>query len=130
MGGGFAVAEQAQRAKVVEIALAPAFGYGADMVGVPEAAARGDGLHAVEAETGGAGGAPGSFERVVGSDRVDVAVGADAVVAGEHLVAEIAGIGAEPPLVDAIVGAERATAFGENFEVAPPAEGETVGAQR
>ena len=48
MRGGFAVAGEAEGAQVVEVALAAAFGYGADVVGVPERAAGGDGLHAVE----------------------------------------------------------------------------------
>jgi len=39
LGGGFAVAEKAEGAEVVEIALATAFGYGSDMVGVPQASA-------------------------------------------------------------------------------------------
>jgi hypothetical protein len=44
-------------------------------------------------EAGGAGWAAGSFEGVVGGDGVDVADGADAVIAGEDLVAEIAAEG-------------------------------------
>ncbi len=63
-------------------------------------------------ETGGTGGASGSFEGVVGGDGVDRADGADAVVAGEDLVAQVAGIGPETPLVDTVVGAEGAAAFG------------------
>jgi hypothetical protein len=35
LGGGFAVAEETKGAEVVEVALAAAFGYGADVVGVP-----------------------------------------------------------------------------------------------
>jgi hypothetical protein len=35
LGGGLAVAEEAEGAEVVEVALAAAFGYGADVVGVP-----------------------------------------------------------------------------------------------
>jgi hypothetical protein len=35
LGGGFAVAEEAKGAEVVEVALASAFGYGTDVVGVP-----------------------------------------------------------------------------------------------
>ena len=35
LGGGFAVAEETEGAEVVEVALAAAFGYGADVVGVP-----------------------------------------------------------------------------------------------
>ena len=128
MGCGFAMAEEAEGAEVVEVALAAAFGYGADVVGVPEAAAGGDGLHAVEMEACGAGGAAGSSEGVVGGDGVDAADGADAVVAGEDLVAKVAGVGAETPLVDAVVAAEGATAFGDDFEIAPATEGQFVGA--
>jgi hypothetical protein len=35
LGGGFAVAEKTEGAEVVEVALASAFGYVADVVGVP-----------------------------------------------------------------------------------------------
>jgi hypothetical protein len=35
LGGGFAVAEETEGAEIVEVALASAFGYGADVVGVP-----------------------------------------------------------------------------------------------
>ena len=122
------MAEEAEGAEVVEVALSAAFGYGADVVGVPETAAAGDGLHAVEAQAGGASGASGSLERVVGGDGVDVADGTDAAVAGEYLVAEVAGVGAETPLVDAVVAAKGAAAFGEDFQVAPAAEGKAVGA--
>ena len=128
MSGDFAVAEEAEGAEVREIALTSAFGYGADVVGVPEAAAGGDGLHAVEMKAGGAGWASGSFECVVGGDGVDVADGADAAITGEDLVAEIAGVGAKTPLVDAVVAAEGTAAFGEDFEIAPAAEREVVGA--
>jgi hypothetical protein len=55
---------------------------------------------------------------------------ADAAVAGEDLIAQVAGIGAETPLVDAVVGTEGAAAFGEDFEFAPAAEREVVGASR
>ena len=130
LGGRFAVARQAQRTEVVEVALAATLGYGTDVVGVPETAAGSDGLHAVEAEAGGAGGASGSFEGVESCDGVDLADGADASVAGEDLVAEVAGVGADTPLVDAVVGAKGAAAFGQDLEVAPAAEGQVVGAAR
>lgn len=123
LSGGFAVAEEAEGAEVQEVALASAFGYGADVVGVPQAAAGGDGLHAVEMEAGGSGRTSGSLECVVGGDGVDVAGGADAAVASEDQVAKVAGVGAETPLVDTVVGAEGAAAFGEDFEFAPATEG-------
>jgi hypothetical protein len=120
------MAEEAEGAEVVEVALTATLGYGTNVVGVPEAAAGGDGFHAVEAKASGAGGASGSFEGVVGGKGVDGADGADAVVAGEDLVAEVAWVGTEAPLVDAVVAAEGAAAFGENLEIAPTAEGEIV----
>jgi hypothetical protein len=130
LGGGFAVTEEAEGAEVVEVALAAAFGDWANVVGIPEAAAGGDGLHAVETKTGGAGGAAGSLEGVVGGDGVDGAGGTDASIAGEDLVAEVAGVGAETPLVDAVVAAEGAAALGEDFEFAPATEGQVVGSER
>jgi len=77
-----------------------------------------------------AGRTTGSFEGVISGDGVDAADGADAAVAGEDLVAEIAGVGAETPLVDAVVAAEGAAAFGEDLEFAPAAEGEITGPAR
>lgn len=74
-------------------------------------------------QAGGSGWASGSFEGVIGGDGVDFADGADAAVASEDLVAEIAGIGAETPLVDAVVGTEGAAAFGHDLQVAPTTEG-------
>jgi hypothetical protein len=44
------------------------------------------------------------------------------------MVAEVAGVGAEAPLVDAVVAAEGAAAFGEDLEIAPAAQRKTVGA--
>jgi len=122
------VTEEAEGAEVIEITLAAAFGYGADVVGIPEAAAGGDRLHSIEAEAGGAGWTPGAFKCVVGGDGVDAAGRADATVAGKNLIAEVAGVGAQTPLVDAVLRAEGAAAFGEDFELAPAAEGQVVGA--
>ena len=130
MGGGFAVTEEAEGAEVVEVALAATFGYGTDVIGIPETAAGGDGLHAVEAQAGGAGGTSRALEGVVGGNGVDGADAADAAVAGEDLLAKVAGVGAETPLMDAVVAAEGAAAFGEDFEFAPAAERQAIGAER
>ena len=130
LGGGFAVAEETEGAEVVEIALASALGDWEDVVGVPERSSAGDGLHAVEREAGDASGATAAFEGVVDGNGIGLAENADTVIAGEDLVAEIAGVGAETPLVDAVVAAEGAAAFGEDFEVAPAAEGQVVRSKR
>jgi len=126
LGRGFAVAEETERTDVVQIALAAALGYGQDVVRVPEAAAAGDGFHAIKTETGGSGWASGALESSVGGDGVDMAGGAKATVAGEDLVAEIPGVGAETPLVDAVVAAKRAATLGENLKLAPAAERQTI----
>jgi hypothetical protein len=120
------VAEEAEGTEVIEVALAAAFGYGEDVVGVPEGAAGGDGFEAVEAQASDTAGTAGPFEGRVGGDGVDVADGAEAAVAGEDLVAEVAGVGAETPLVDTVAGAEGAAPRGEDLEVAPAAEWEAV----
>jgi hypothetical protein len=127
LGGGFAMAGKAEGAEVVEVTLASAFGDGKDVVGVPEGAAAGDGPHAVEAEAGGAIAAASAFECGKDGDGVGLAQGADAAIAGEDLVTEVAGVGAEAMLMDAVFGAEGTAAGGEDFEVAPAAEGKMVG---
>lgn len=100
------------------------------MVGVPEGAACTDGLQPVQREAGETIGATRALERGVDGDRVGVTQGADASVASENLIAEVARVGAETPLVNAVVGTEGTAAFGEDFEVAPAAEWEIVGAAR
>ena len=115
---------------IIQITLAATLGYRQDVVCVPEAAAAGDRLHAVETETGGSCRASGAFESGVSGNGVDVAYGAAATVAGKDLITEIAGVGAETPLVDAVVAAESTAAFGENLKLAPAAEGQTIWACR
>src|SRR5260370_1566 len=124
------MAEEAEGAQVVEVALAAALGNGEDVVGVPQAAAAGDGLHAVEAETGGSRCSSGAFQDVVSGYGVDAAGGAASAIAYEDLIAEVAGVGAHSPLVDAVVGAEGAAAFCDDLEIAPAAEREAVGSGR
>ncbi len=71
--GRLAVARHAQGAEVVEVALAAAFGYGEDVVGVPQRAATVDRFHPVKGQAGDARLAAGAFERVEDSDRIGVA---------------------------------------------------------
>ncbi len=126
VGGDLAVAWEAEGAEVVEVALAAAFSDGADVVGVPEGAAGGDGLQAPKLEGFDASGAAGALEVGVGGDGVGGAEGAEAAVAGEDVIAEVAGVGAETPLVNAEIGAEGAAARGEDLHEAPAAERATV----
>lgn len=120
------MAEEAEGAQVIEVALTTAFGYGTDVVGIPEGTTGGDGGHAVESQAGDPSRAAGSLEGIVGGDGVDVAEGADATVAGEDLIAEVSGVGAETPLMDAVIRAKGAAAFGEDLELAPAAESKAI----
>jgi hypothetical protein len=121
------MAEEAEGADVVEVALAASFGDSQDVIGIPQAAAAGDGLHTVEAETGSASRAAGAPEGGVGGDGVDATDGAATAIACEDLVAEVARVCTQPPLVDTVVAAEGAAAFRENLKLAPAAKGQAVG---
>ena len=127
MRGNLAVARQAESSEVVEVALAAALGYWEHVVSIPQRAAAGNGLHPVEGEAGDSGFASGSLERGVDGDGIGLAEVADSAVAGKNLVAEVAGVGAKPPLVDTVVRAEGATALGKDLELAPAAERQGVG---
>ncbi len=128
--GCLAMADEAEGADVVEVALAAAFGDRDNVVRIPERVAAGDGRHAVETQTFGAGLAAGSLERGEDAYGVSPAVCADAMIAGEYTLAQVAGVGAQAPLVHAVVGAEGAASFGKNFEFAPAAERQAVGSAR
>lgn len=49
-----------------------------------------------------------------------------ATIAREDLIAKVAGVGADTPLVDAIIAAKRAAPPGKDFEIAPAAEWQAV----
>jgi hypothetical protein len=120
------MAEKAECADIVQVALTSAFAHGEDVICVPETSAAGHGLHAVKAKPRHPSGAASTLEGSVGGDRVDLAGSTASSVAGEDLVAEITWIGAQAPLVDAVVTAEGAAAFRQDLELAPAAERKTV----
>ena len=109
------MAPEAQGAHVGEVAFAAAFDDGYDVVGVPQVAAA----------------APLFFKAAAGGEvelafvfaerfGVEAALRANAVVAGEDLLTEVGGIGAQLPLVDAGRTAERETAARDS-DAAPAA---------
>ena len=128
--GGIAMARNAESAKVVEVALAATLRHRPDVVCVPERAAAGDRLHTVEREAGGAGCSAAALERGINGYRVRLADGAHPVISGKDLVAQVAGVGAQTPLVNAVVGAEGAPSFRKNLELAPAAERPAMIAKR
>ena len=107
-GGRSAVALQAERAHVGEIAFAATLDDGDDVIGIPEMTAK----------------APFFFKLAAGREiefalvftkgfGVEAALGADAVVSGKDLLAEIGGIGAESPFVDAGRATESESSAGD-----------------
>lgn len=123
---GFAMAGDAEGAEIVEIALAASFCDWKNVVSVPQRTAAGNGFHAIEGQSGRARFAAGALERGEDGDGIGLAGGADAAVAGEDLIAKIAGIGTQAPLMHAEVGAEGTPAFSEDLQFAPAAERATV----
>lgn len=119
--------EQTERPEIVEITLAAAFGYGKNVVRIPQAAAAGNALHAIEPEACSSRCASRPLEGVICGDSVDAAKSAAAMIAGEDLIAKISGVGSHTPLVNAVVGAEGATALCNDLKVAPAAERKAIG---
>jgi hypothetical protein len=72
-------------------------------------------------------GSSGEAELAGSSDGVDAAIGADAAITLEYLFANIGGLGAELPLVNAELRAESEAAT-RDFEGTPAAEAATIGA--
>jgi hypothetical protein len=126
--GGFAVAQKAKGAEIVEVALTTALSHWPNMVGIPEAAPRGDGLHAIKPQACGTSSATGSLKCVIGGEGVNRADSTDATITRKDLIAEVAGIGAQTPLMNAVVAAESAAPLGHDLKIAPPAEGQIIGA--
>jgi hypothetical protein len=121
-----AMAKQTQGAEIVEIALSPTFGYRTDVVGIPQGAAGCDGLQSIEAQSGDAGRTSRTFQGVPGCNRVDIAYGAAAAIAGKHLVTKVARVCPKPPLVDAVVAAEGPAPFDHDLKIAPATERKSV----
>ena len=127
MGRLFAMAQQAECAQVVQITLAAAFGHGEDVVGVPERAARRDGTHSIHAQTLFASRAPGTFERGEDGKGIGITDRAPAFIAREDLVAQVPGVRAQAPLMNAEVGTEGSAPLCEDLQIAPTAERKAVG---
>lgn len=95
-----AMTTQAKSADIFEVAFTASFDYGNDVVGVPQSLAR-PCAKAPEVQKGNAMGAPGEAKLACCGNRIDSAEGAHAAIALKHLLAQICGLTAEFPLVDA-----------------------------
>ena len=120
------MAEQAEGADVIQIALTATFTHGQDMVGVPETSAAGHRLHAVEAKSRGPRRPASAFESGIHRDTINLADRATSAITSKDLVTQIARISAKTPLVDAVVAAEGATALCEDLKLAPAAERQAI----
>lgn len=102
MAGNCAMTTQAQSPDVVEIALASAFLYGQNVICIPQALAS-PFFQAPVAHEGKATLAAGPFQPYLLANRIDSAMGANASIPFEDLLAQISGLGPQLPLVHAIV---------------------------
>ena len=118
------MADQAQRAEILEVTFAAAFRDGHDMVGIPKRPAR-EPFEAPVCEQLLPVTPSGPLQFEVCGTGIAVADGANAAFSLEDLLAEIAWVGAKTPFVDAPVRAE-GEAPRRHFEVAPAAERTTV----
>lgn len=116
------MAAEAEGAEIVQVAFAAASGDGENVVGVPEGPAVGEKCGALRAGQ--------AAEAAVLGDRVETAEGADAAVAREDLVTEVARVRPETPLVHAVRRAEGPAAARRHLQGAPAAEGAAVRAGR
>lgn len=91
---------QAEGADVVEVALASAFDYGNDVVGIPQRFARAGAKTPVHQERCAMGTA-GIAELSSSGDGIGFTDSADAAITIEDFFTEIGGLGAQFPLVDA-----------------------------
>ena len=117
------MALEAKSAHVGEVALAAAFGNGDDVVGIPQSFAAAE---IPGGEGTGASGTAEAFDVMKLGGAIETADGAEAAIALEDAFAQVAGVGAELPFLDAPLGAE-GEAAGRDFELAPAAETAAVG---
>jgi hypothetical protein len=121
-----AMANHAQRAQIVQVAFAAAFDHRKNVIGIPQRAA-GEAFQSPLFQELEFVQASCALQLEVAGVSVDTARLADAAVARENLIAKIAGVGTELPLMDAEVGAEGAAPWRRDFKIAPAAKRSSVG---
>lgn len=112
----------------MEVAFAPAFDHGNDVIGVPEAFACAGAQTPLE-QSFQPRHAAQPPELAFGMEAIDAASGAYAAIAFENFFTKVAGIAAQAPLLHAPLRTEGHAAFGD-FEIAPAAKIPAVGASR
>jgi hypothetical protein len=115
---GGAMTLQTQGADVLKIAFAPAFNDGYNVIGVPQSFSRA--LPPTE-RSFQASGAAETFELPLGLQAIDPATGANAAIAFQDSLANVAWIAAEPPFFHAPGGTKRHAAF-RDLQIAPTAQ--------
>ena len=118
--------QKTERTNVIQIALTTTLRYRQDVIGIPEAAPAGDGLHPVQAKTCGTSRPTRTFESSIRSNGIDLAHRTSPTIARKDLIAKIPRVSAETPLVDAVVAAKRSAAFGKNLKIAPAAQRQPI----
>jgi len=116
-----AMTRQAQRPQIIQIALPATLRHRLDMIRVPQRPPRRNRLHPIQRKPRHPGRPASPLQRVVDRHSIRLAKIANTAIPRKHLIPQVARIGPEPPLVDAIVGAKRAPPLSQNLQLAPPA---------
>lgn len=119
------MAHQTQSSNIGEVALSAAFGDRQNVIGVPQSPAI-QTRESPTCEEFEAMRSTGALQVEVRRAGIHLAERAYSAIAHQHLLAQIAGVGAKTPFVNTPIRTERETASG-NFEVTPAAEGSAVG---
>lgn len=121
---------QTECTEVVEVALTSAFCHRQDMVGIPQRPAGPDGSEAIYPQAGIASRTSRPSQCVVYPYRIGSTQSAYSAITSKDLVSEVARIRAKPPLMHAVLRAERAAAARKDLQLAPAAEWTAVWAHR
>jgi len=111
------VAEQAEGADIIQIAFSSALCHRDDMIGVPQCSST-DPLQTPAREQLLPVDPARPLQVMISRPAIDPANGTDSVVAGQHLLTQVARVGSQTPLVDAPFRAERESSGG-NLQTAP-----------
>jgi hypothetical protein len=114
------MAEQAQGAQVLQVALAPSFHYRKNMIGVPQRLARESRKSPLREKPLPVGSARAP-QLPIGGAGVDAANRANAAVPQQNLLAQVPGVGAEAPFVHTPIRTEGEAPRGD-FQATPAAQ--------
>jgi hypothetical protein len=117
---------QAKRAQVIEIALSAAFCHRTNVIGIPQGAPAVHMCHPVERKSGRTVISASFLQSREDGYSISLAEGADAMIAGEDLIAQVSRIRTQTVLMHAVVRAEGTPPPVQNLKLTPAAQRQAV----